>query len=401
MAKTRIRPSRAAVAITAAALAAAGSLALTAADPAAPAAVAGGDPDCGITSMTLSPDLNSDGRGELLTVDAIGDMVIWRFNKGNTLGAPRTLETGVFEDIYGPGDWDGDGRGDVLSISFGGGLRLRSGDGWGWLDTARNIGHGWMAFRMIPAGDLTQDGAGDLLAIDTQGRLWLYSGNGWGGFKTEVKQVGQGWKGLDLYAAGDLNKDGTNDILAVLPDGTLWAYNGRGNGTFSTPKQVGRGWGQFELVAGADLNGDGRADIVGRNNQTGELYYYQGNGGGSFQAAKLIGTGFQASSSCYSASPAAVYPNITDTTALCQWISSPENSVLDSNDWAAFRRLIEGMAPVAPADLQDDITVYLDYLDALDAWQTVGVTTDRLDAAFAGADQALSTIIEAVWQCHL
>ncbi|MDR1825568.1 MAG: DUF4185 domain-containing protein [Bifidobacteriaceae bacterium] len=245
-------------------------------------------------SFTLSPDLNGDGRGEILAIHGTsGELFGFEASASGGLTKQTTLVSGLLnQQAYGPGDWDGDGKADVVSVDAAGYMWLYSGTGKGSVGSKVEIGHGWSPFRVIPAGDLNADGANDLLAIDQSGKLWLYAGNGHGGFKGQPKQVGQGWVGLDLYAAGDLNADGHNDILAVLPDGTLWAYAGRGNGTFSVPKQVGRGWGTFELAAGADLNGDGRADIVGRNNATGDLYYYQGNGGGSFQAAKQIATGW-------------------------------------------------------------------------------------------------------------
>jgi uncharacterized protein YkwD len=247
-------------------------------------------------SFTLSPDMNGDGRGEILAVAAdYGQLWGYAYSAAGTIPADGLLLAGTpvsGQRIFGPGDWNGDGRADVVTVDKSGYMWLYAGNGYGTVGNRVEIGHGWTPFRIIPAGDLTQDGANDMLAIDAQGRLWLYAGNGKGGWKGQPKQVGQGWVGLELYAAGDLNNDGKNDILAILPDSTLWAYSGRGNGTFSVPKQVGRGWGAFELAAGADLNGDGRADIVGRNNATGELFFYRGNGGGSFQAAVKIASGW-------------------------------------------------------------------------------------------------------------
>jgi hypothetical protein len=254
-------------------------------------------------SFTLTPSLDKprcatcsgDNYGEVVGIFSNGTMHRYDFTASSTLEAKETLVSYTTNDltgnkVYGPGDWNGDGYADIVTVDKSGYMWLYPGTGYGYVGKRVEIGHGWTPFRIIPAGDLTQDGANDMLAIDAGGRLWLYSGNGKGGWKGQPKQVGQGWIGLELYAAGDLNGDGKNDILAILPDSTLWAYNGRGNGTFGVPKQVGRGWGAFELAAGADLNGDGRADIVGRNNATGELWYYRGNGGGSFQAPKLIGT---------------------------------------------------------------------------------------------------------------
>jgi hypothetical protein len=240
--------------------------------------------------IALSPDMNGDGKGEILTDDRGVIKAYSPFSAEQTEAATRFSEQWDWAGIFGPGDWDGNGTADLVTVDKQGRMWLFANGGYSGTIYAQQIGHGWTPFRVVPAGDLTQDGANDMLAIDKEGRLWLYAGNGNGGWKGQPRQVGQGWVGLELYAAGDLNGDGMNDILAILPDSTLWAYNGRGNGTFEPAKRVGRGWGQFTLAAGADLNGDGRADIVGQNNATGELWFYQGNGGGSFQAPVKIGT---------------------------------------------------------------------------------------------------------------
>ncbi|MDR1824629.1 MAG: VCBS repeat-containing protein [Bifidobacteriaceae bacterium] len=297
--RTEHHPSRVVAAFSAAALVAAGAITLVAASSAARADLP--LTDCGQVDFTLSPDMNGDGRGEIILVSASAHkgLEIIPVTAAGEPGIGSTVATDhdfSASKVYGPGDWNGDGKADIVEVDQAGYMWLWPGDGNNGLGSRVEIGHGWKPFRIIPAGDLTQDGANDLLAIDKQGRLWLYYGSGRGGFKGTPRQVGQGWVGLELYAAGDLNGDRKNDILAILPDGTLWAYQGRGNGTFGVPKQVGRGWGTFKLAAGADLNGDGRADIVGQDtvrtkdiyHSEDYLYYYRGNGGGSFQAPKII-----------------------------------------------------------------------------------------------------------------
>jgi SpoIID/LytB domain protein len=242
--------------------------------------------------IVLSPDLNGDGRGEVVAVDADGKLVYYPYNKSNALGTVALIDASFgTKRLYAPGDWNKDGYNDLMGVSSDGKLYLMTGNGHGVFSAPLEIGHGWTPFRIIPCGDLNNDGTADLLAIDAGGVLWLYGGTGKGGFLPTPKQAGHGWVGLELYAAGDLTADGRNDILMLDKAGKLYAYAGRGNGTFSPGYQVGQGWTGLTLSAGADLNADGKADIVGRL-PDGRLFFYAGRGNGTFTAATQIGNGW-------------------------------------------------------------------------------------------------------------
>jgi hypothetical protein len=246
------------------------------------------------STFTISPDLTGDGLGEVLALTTGGQLRLQQVKADGTLGALKVLVSSGLtgQRIYGPGDWDGDKKADVVTVDSAGNMWLRKGTGSGSVGGAVQIGRGWTAYRIVPAGDLNGDKANDLLAIDSAGRLWLYAGDGKGAFLQGRTEVGHGWSGFDCFAAADLNRDGKNDILGVRADGTLWAYLGKGNGSFQAATQVGKGWGGFTLAAGGDLTGDSLADIVGRNDLTGQLYLYRSKGGGSFAAATALAWGW-------------------------------------------------------------------------------------------------------------
>jgi uncharacterized repeat protein (TIGR02543 family) len=244
--------------------------------------------------FTLSPDLTGDGLGDVLAVDrASGKLLAYPGSRSGSLQAAQVLVTGGLAGarVYGPGDWDGDGLNDVITVDSVGVMWLFSGNGHGGVKAGREIGHGWSSYQVIPSGDLTGDGHADLLAIDAGGRLWVYESTGRGGFKPGRIAAGHGWAGLELFAAGDLTGDGLADILMIDGGGRLYAYAGRGNGTFAPGRQVGRGWVGLDLASGADLNGDGLADILARTAK-GTVHFYAGRGNGTFTAPKQIGNGW-------------------------------------------------------------------------------------------------------------
>ncbi|MDR1798318.1 MAG: FG-GAP-like repeat-containing protein [Bifidobacteriaceae bacterium] len=246
-------------------------------------------------AFSLSPDMTGDGRGEILAIED-GTGALYRAAPDKTVSYLVTypvVSSGLEDQqVYGPGDWNGDKKADVVTVDANGAMWLRKGDGKGGVGSAVQIGRGWSAYRVIFAGDLNSDQVGDLLAVDSSGVLWLYAGDGKGAFKKDRTQVGKGWGKFTCYAAGDLNQDGKQDLLGINSSGLLYAYFGKGNGQFKAPVQVGKGWGKFTLAAGGDLNGDGLADIVGRDDATGKLYYYQSKGGGQFKSAKQIAVGW-------------------------------------------------------------------------------------------------------------
>jgi len=232
--------------------------------------------------MVLSPDMTGNGYGDVLLVDGYGFLCRFGYQPGAVLNQPSW--SGGFDNtrIAAPGDWNRDGKADVIGV-VNGHMFLYPGIGSGNWGKGTMIGHGWSYYTVIPVGDLTGDGLVNLLAVDNRiGVLLMYSSNGRGGFQPGHTQVGHGWKNMRLLAAGDLNRDGRADILGVTADGRLLFYAGKGTGSFQKPVQVGHGWMNLNLAAGADLDGDGKADIIGWK-PGGDLLFYRGKGLGTFE----------------------------------------------------------------------------------------------------------------------
>ena len=255
---------------------------------------------CGTAQVFITPDLSGNGHSDVVEMRNNGDLLLHPGRGTGAVANPKVLGAGFTGWMpYFPGDWDRDGKNDMIAINPTTGIMmLYPGDGKGGFTTARQIGNGWQGYKVIPAGDLNGDGSPDLLAIkNSNGNLYLYAGDGRGGFKFPYPKVGYGWKGFDLYAASDVNRDGNADILSIDGKGNLYLYAGKGNGTFKKKVQVGNGWKGFKLAAGADMNGDLMADIVSVS-AAGVLYYYQAKGGGLFAKKIQIGTGFRTNTTC-------------------------------------------------------------------------------------------------------
>jgi endonuclease/exonuclease/phosphatase family metal-dependent hydrolase len=166
---------------------------------------------------------------------------------------------------------------DPATGAYSGGTRQAEGTGWQTYD------------QLLAPGDFNGDGRADLIARDTAGNLWLYPGNGSGGYLPRT-QIGNGWQTYDqLLAPGDFTGDGNADLVGRAADGTLWLYAGTGTGSYSPRTQIGTGWQTYAaLAAPGDLDGDGRADLVGRD-AAGGLWFYHGTGTGSYSPRTQIG----------------------------------------------------------------------------------------------------------------
>ncbi len=188
--------------------------------------------------------------------------------------------------VIGVGDFNGDGKSDLVARKPDGSLWFFAGLGaGGTFAPGVQIGAGWNTFdEILGPGDMNGDGKPDILARKPDGSLWIYAGTGTGGVVSGV-QIGAGWNTYtDVIAAGDLNGDGVPDLLGRKPDGRLFYYAGTGTSGVSGSSgvrggtQVGAGWQTYEDVEGVgDLNGDGKDDLIARR-PDGTLIYYAGLG---------------------------------------------------------------------------------------------------------------------------
>ncbi|MFP3580202.1 VCBS repeat-containing protein [Arthrobacter sp. SIMBA_036] len=214
---------------------------------------------------------------------------------GKAWDAPRTVGWGWngFNLVFSPGDFNGDGKSDVIARDASGVLYLYPGDGTGGWKPAQVIGTGWDVFdSIVSPGDFNGDGSNDVLARGKDGTLYLYPGNGAGGWLTRTV-VGTGWDVMDaILTPGDFNGDGKVDVLARDRNGYLYFYGGNGAGSWTRSWLIGTGWGALKFLGAAgDFNGDGFADVYGVDAQ-GRLVSYYSDGRTGWKGSEVVGNGW-------------------------------------------------------------------------------------------------------------
>jgi hypothetical protein len=148
-------------------------------------------------------------------------------------------------------------------------------------------------------GDFNGDGKLDVVAavggggISTSGALTFLPGNGDGTFGTPVALPST--TQVENLVAGDFNGDGKLDVAS----GNGSIFLGNGNGSFqqtSTPffsdSQIGLIGGSLLNLAAGDFNKDGKLDLAGSNGN--QIFIFLGNGDGTFHignAYASIGNG--------------------------------------------------------------------------------------------------------------
>lgn len=194
-------------------------------------------------------DFSGDGESDIGRIDESGRFFLMPSAGASAYGAEVQIGHGwaSLSHVTGGLDVDGDGFLDVLAIDAVGKLMLYRGDGrGGWASgPARAIGSGWLVVdELFGAGDFDGDGAGDLLArrSDDLG-LWLYPTNGSGAFLSP-RRVGSGWGGMvSIFSPGQFDGKGGPDVIAVDGQGSMYLYRTDGGGAWSGPRmQIGKGW---------------------------------------------------------------------------------------------------------------------------------------------------------------
>src|SRR5450631_977304 len=133
-------------------------------------------------------------------------------------------------------------------------------------------------------GDFNGDGRADLLSVGS-GTLKLAAGTTSGSFAAPTTLLTISGSPVAI-ASGDFNGDGKQDIVLAMPS-TINVYLGNGNGTYQAPKISSYTGGVSRLVV-AQINRDTHLDLVVSviNGAQSSINVLLGNGNGTFQTAR-------------------------------------------------------------------------------------------------------------------
>ncbi|MFG2824738.1 FG-GAP repeat domain-containing protein [Kitasatospora sp. NPDC048365] len=268
-------------------------------------------------------DVTGDHHPDLLARDFAGDL--WLYPGTGTLTKPFDARVkvasgwGIYDQIVGASDVDGDGIGDVLTRTLNGELWFHKGAGSATapLKARVKVGTGWNAYNVITGSDdLDGDGLGDLLARDGDGVEYSFKSTGGGHFGA-AQYFGSDWEfNTFIVGAGTTQLYGKAENLMTQTNGKLVKYYALANGTYLTPPvnagpeepgsrntyatalnshnhaayvqnigsdlyirgtKINSNWNYTMMVGPGDLTGDGKGDLLSRD-AAGVLWLHPGDG---------------------------------------------------------------------------------------------------------------------------
>ena len=245
-------------------------------------------------------DFNGDWKNDVLarwTSSAVLKLYAGNGTGSLSVGAQISTGWGGFNAIDTAGDLSGDGALDVLARQTStGDLWLYRGNGkGGWILPRVRAGTGWQVMNaIVGVGDFDGDGRPDIVArLASNGDLYLYPGNGASGFRPRVR-IATGWNRYDIViGAGDVNGDGRADLLArEKSTSRLWLHTGTGAGSIASSTVISTGWNGFTaIMAPGDFTGDRVPDVLARD-RSGNLWLYPRTAAGGWTARSLVSTGW-------------------------------------------------------------------------------------------------------------
>ncbi len=232
-------------------------------------------------------DFNGDGRSDVLWRNANGQLSSWLGTANGGLqdnGAVVNQFVPTSWRIQGTADFNGDGRSDVLWRNVNGQLSSWLGTANGGLQDNGNVVNQFVPldWKIAGTGDFNGDGRSDILWRNDNGRLSQWLGTANGGLSDNFANVNAfvpvSW---NVAEVADFNGDGRADVLWRNNSGQLSQWLGTASGALTdngalVNQFVPNAW---KIQDAADFNGDGFADVLWRNDN-GQLSQWLGSASG-------------------------------------------------------------------------------------------------------------------------
>ena len=236
-------------------------------------------------------DFNRDGKPDIVAADNAGNLIVGLGNGDGTFKIlPSTPVLGNNTHIGGiaVGDFNADGIPDLAIIGSSNKVTvlLGKGDGTFFLSSTPATGQGPAG---VAIGDWNFDGKLDLAITNFKGNsVTVLLGNGDGTFSASYSPPVS--TGPTTIATGDFNGDGIPDLAVVaLQSAATLVYPvnillGNGDGTFTAVPSSGASAFDAQQMAVGDFNGDGKLDVLTSDGPVGQVSIFLGNGDGTFTA---------------------------------------------------------------------------------------------------------------------
>jgi hypothetical protein len=255
-------------------------------------AVTGGGVDLTFARTVAEPahnDFNGNGFSDVLLQNDNGTVREWLGQPGGSFVSNISNVNFIppaGNHIVGTGDFNGDGRVDILWQSTSGmvteSLAQSDGSFIGNIGKVNiNTGTDWHA---IGTGDYNGDGLADVLWQNTNGTIREWLGQKDGSFAGNIDHVNfVPAAGEHVVGTGDFNGDGIDDILWQSDSGVVTDSLGQSDGSFVDNSAhvnitTGTSW---HVIGTGDFNGDGLSDILWRNDN-GTVREWLGQTDGTF-----------------------------------------------------------------------------------------------------------------------
>jgi Big-like domain-containing protein/VCBS repeat protein/FG-GAP repeat protein len=230
-------------------------------------------------------DFNGDGKADVVTVNAVGDVSVLLGNGDGTLGIAVNYPTSSSPFMAGVFDMNGDGKLDLVVATGANDVNLLWGNGDGTFQPAVSYGCGPTIFAAV--ADFNGDHKPDIATVSATIQIVLNLGSA-------IMQAPRhflltsGNRQPVAMATADFNKDGKTDIAVTDSNSnssSVDIFLGKGDGTLAAAKTFSAGTSgtQPQAMIAGDFNGDSKQDLVVLQT-SGEIDFLAGNGDGTFQA---------------------------------------------------------------------------------------------------------------------